>query len=251
MQEQLEAIGLNELQAKTYLYLLSYSSGRKPNELAAALGITRTNAYKVLDQLCELDLARRSDTEKTYRYYAENPIALASFVAEARHKARELEQHVKASVSELQKQYQKNIRHADVRTGHGTSAILQAYTAQSNTKQDVYFVRSRHDIPFLGFETMERVRTEHAGSGQHRFGITQRSPEVGDKTKDALSNLQRVEIASQDYTSPVEWITSGDELAIVSFVDKGSVIRVKDPYIAESFRELWRLIEAKQKTTKE
>lgn len=244
MQEQLEAIGLSALQAKTYLYLLDYANGRKPAQAAEALGITRTNAYKVLDQLCECGLARRSDTSRTYRYYAENPIALASFVAEARNHARELEEAVKISVGVLQKQYQKGVRHAEVRTAHGKSAITQAYAAQAKSGKEIYFIKSRHDIPFMGFATMQRLRAEPSLHGQQRFGITPAAPEVdANLSSDEKTNLTRTLVPSESYTSPVEWMTTGDELSIVSFMDKGSVIQIKDPVVADAFRELWQLLD--------
>jgi predicted transcriptional regulator len=245
MQEQLEAIGLSELQAKIYLYLLDYANGRKPAQVAEALGFTRTNTYKVLDQLCEYDLVRRSDTSRTYRYYAENPIALASFVAEARNHARELEEAVKVSVGLLQKHYQKGVRHADVRTAHGKPAITQAYTAQAKSGKEIHFIKSRHDIPFMGFATMRQIRTEPSLHGQQRFGITPAAPEVDTNvSSDEKTNLTRTLVPSESYTSPVEWMTSGDELSIVSFTDKGSVIRIKDPVIADAFRELWQLLDS-------
>lgn len=244
MEDALTKVGLTELQAKAYVYLLDYSAGRKPSQVATALAITRTNAYKVLDQLCEYDLARRSDTDKTYRYYAENPIALASFVAEARKRARELEEAVKESVGVLQKQYQKSIRHAEIRTAHGKPAILQAYATQAKSGKPIHFIKSRHDIPFMGFTTMRQLRTEPSLHGQQRFGITPAAPEVDTNlSSDEITNLTRTLVPGESYTSPVEWTTSGDELSIISFTDKGSVIRIKDPVVAESFRELWRLLD--------
>jgi len=244
MQEQLEAIGLTELQAKAYLYLLSYSAGRKPTHIAEALAITRTNAYKVLDQLCEFDLARRSSTEKTYHYYAENPIALTSFVSEARNKALELEKTVKDSLGALQKHYQRTIRHSEVRTGHGKSAILQAYAAQTKNDKAIHFVRSRHDTPFMGFDIMDKVRRKAKETGQLRYGITPVGPEAPVNPEiDEKSNLTRTLVPSSSYTSPVEWSVSGDELAIISFTDAGSAIRIKDHVIAESFRELWYMLD--------
>ncbi len=243
MQDKLEAIGLTELQARAYLYLLGYSNGRKPTHVAEALAITRTNAYKVLDQLCDFDLARRSNTEKTYHYYAENPIALTSFVSEARNKALELEKTVKDSLDTLQKQYQRTVRHSEVKTGHGKAAILQAYAAQAKGDKAIHFIRSRHDIPFMGFDTMDKVRKMAKQTGQLRYGIIPAAPEAPMNPEvDERSNLHRTLVASSSYTSPVEWSVCGEELAIISFTDAGSAIRITDHVIAESFRDLWHML---------
>lgn len=243
MKALLTRIGLAEPQADAYLYLLDYASGRKPSQAADALGMTRSNAYKVLDQLCHYDLARKSEVGKTYRYFAEDPIALTSFVAEARNRARELESAVKDSMGELQKKYQKKIRHAEVSVAYGKTALLQAYAKQIVPDGTLYFIRSRADIPFMGFETMHNVRIAPANKNMERFGIVPGGPEAKHKRKDdAKSRLIRKEIDSHEYTSPVEWTVSEDEIAIVNFTDSGTAIRIHDPTIAESFRQIWKAL---------
>lgn len=224
------------------MHLLDSSSGRKPTQVAAHLGLTRTNAYKILDQLCEYDLARKSEIGKTYRYFAEDPIALASFAAKARNHALELEHAVKNSVGELQKRYHKQIKHAEVRTAYGRTALLQAYGEQIKKHGELHFIKSRMDIPFLGFETMDRIRREPVKHGMKRYGITPAAPEVPtDPTIDAVSNLQRTLIPAAEYTSPVEWAVSGDQLTILKFTDNGTAITIQDEVIASAFLELWRL----------
>ncbi len=244
MEEQLRAIGLTELQAKTYLYLLDHSRGRKPAQLAEDLGITRSNAYKVLDQLNEFDLVRKSGSEKTYRYFAEDPIALTSFVAKARNRATELEKTVKQSLASLQKKYNNHISSTDVKTLHSKAAIIQSFKLQARTSRSIYFIKSRHDIPFLGYETMHSIRMLCTKTGQERFGITTDSTETPLNPEiDKRTNLTRTLVPESAYTSPVEWSVSGNELLIVSYTNSGSVIKICDPFIAGSFRELWRLLD--------
>ena len=244
MKTLLTTIGLTETQANTYLYLLDYASGRKPPQVAEALGITRSNAYKVLDQLCNYDLARKSDIGKTYRYFAEDPIALTSFVAEARNKARDLEKAVKNSMGKLQKRYQAKVHHAEVSVAYSKAAIMQAYAKQIKADGELYFIRSHADIPFMGFETMNSIRLAPAEKNMQRNGIVPKGPEANHKDgDDERSRLVRKEIDNHEYTSPVEWTVSGDELAILSFTNSGTTIRIHDATIAESFRQLWKALE--------
>mgnify|MGYP000849906817 FL=1 len=243
MEKQLKALGLTDIQAKMYLYLLNYSSGRKPAQVASALGLTRTNAYKILDQLCEFDLVKKSEASKTYTYFAENPIALTTFVAEARQRAVLLEKTLKDSLGDLQKKYQKNTRHADVQTAHGKSAIIQAYRKQAQPGKEIFFVKSRHDISFMGHDVMDKIRREAGQQSAHRYGITVSGNEVPrDAHADIDTKLTRTLIAPGQYTSPVEWSVCGNQLAIISLRDKGSVITINDPVVADSFRELWQLM---------
>lgn len=244
MVEQLQAIGLNELQAKAYLYLLDYSAGRKPTQVAAELGVSRTNAYKILDSLDELGLVRRSETTKTLTYFAENPIALANFSAEARNHARAVEAQVKSSMLTLQKRYQKQIRHSEVQVTHGRAAILQAFGKQIRSGGEIHFIKSRADIPFMGFETMRALRKEPVKYGMRRYGITPDSLEIDHRPEaDLRSGLTRTLIPQEDYQSPVEWAVSGNELAIINYTDQGSVIRIRDEAVAKSFLEIWRALD--------
>ncbi len=244
MQEQLTAIGLTELQAKTYLYLLEYSQGRKPAQVAKDLGLTRTNAYKVLDQLQEYDLVRKSDADKTFRYFAEDPIALTSFVSKARNRAIELEKTVKQSLSSLQKKYNNHLGATGAETLRSKVAIIQAFKSQARTSSSIYFIKSRHDIPFMGYETMHGLRMLASQTGQLRFGITTDSIETPINPEiDGHANLSRTLIPESAYTSPVEWSVSANELLIVNYTNSGSVIKISDPFIATSFREIWKLLD--------
>ena len=243
MEKQLIMIGLNELEAKTYLYLLDYAAGRKPAQVADALAITRTNAYKILDNLVQTGLARRSETTKTLSYVAENPIALVDFAAEARTKAKEVEKNVKDALRVLQQRYQKKVRHTDLETGYGKAAIVQAHAKQIREGGEVYFIKSRADIPFMGYPAMSEIRRRPGRSGMMRHGITPASPEARrDIVTDKENNLERKLLDGNEYSSSVEWTVSDDELAIINYSDQGSVIRIHDTDIAESFRQIWKAL---------
>lgn len=244
MEEQLQTIGLSELQARAYLYLLDYTAGRKPIQVADALGITRTNTYKLLDSLVEIDLVRKSEVRKTYTYFAENPIALTTFVANARNRALLLESAVKDSLGSLQKRYRRHTRQTEVITESGKAAIVQAYHRQIQPGRPLYFIKSRADVIYMGHQTMHALRTQAVGKDIIRYGLTTDSPEAPtDLTNDAWTGLKRTWLPHDAYTSSVEWMTSGDELAIISFVDNGRVVRIKDVVIADAFRELWHIID--------
>lgn len=245
MEQQLQAIGLTDLQAKTYLYLLDFPKGKKPSAIATALGITRTNCYKVLEQLGEYSLVRKADVGKTLTFFAEDPIALTVIASRARNHAVELEKRVRASMGELQKHYHGKRVPSELQVAHGKSAIINAYQAQLDSPEGIYFIKSRADIPFMSFETMNTLRTQPAKKHIKRYGITPDAPEApNNPSVDERSGLTRTWVTPEAYTSPVEWTVSGDELAILKFADNGTAVRLRDPIIANAFRELWKLLDA-------
>ena len=94
----------------------------------------------------------------------------------------------------------------------------------------------------MGFTAMHHVRHLGDGHEQQRFGITQQAPEAP-KPADESPFLKRTPFPSRDYVSPIEWTVCGDELQIINFSDSGSVIRLKEPVVAEAFREIWHLLD--------
>lgn len=79
MEEQLEAIGLSDKEARIYLLLLE-----RPNltasELAQALDIKRPNAYALLEQLMALQLVETDDSSAIKRFTATHPSQLQRVV---------------------------------------------------------------------------------------------------------------------------------------------------------------------------
>lgn len=239
----LKEIGLSELQAQTYLYLLEHGT-TSPPDLTKALDITRTNAYKVLDQLHELRLVNRNEVKKKFVYQAEDPIALASLVAEERNRVIALEKNTKEALKKLRHTYQKGNAESEVQTYQGQVAVKSLYEHQARLTEPIYFVKTRADIPFMGYETMDRIRKLPAKYGTIRYGIIPDAPEAALSNKiNENTNLERTFMYPESYTAPVEWTVSGDELMIISFNDNTSGIRIKNAVVADAFRQLWQMLD--------
>lgn len=247
MKPLLTSLGLSELQAATYLYLFNNQHSAPP-VIAKQLGMTRTNAYKVLDSLEELSLVNKSEIKKKLVYSAADPTALASIVAEKRNDLLALEHYTQTAIQELRKLKKPDKQILNVATKQGKAAMVSAYESQIQAEQPIYFVRTRADIPFMGFETMDRIRKLVSGGKTKRYGITPDSVESPINPKiDKKTNLSRTWVASEAYISPVEWTVSGDKLLIQVFEGDGKVIEIDDQVVAESFRELWKIMDANLK----
>src|SRR4051812_44155873 len=103
----LVAAGLTAIQAEVYARLLEHGS-ISPPLLAKELKLTRTNAYKILDKLVELELARKEERNKKLVYVPDNPLGLTNLVAEQRNIAPAREEAVKRVMSDLLKQYHQH-----------------------------------------------------------------------------------------------------------------------------------------------
>lgn len=243
MDNLLQQAGLNEIQAKTYLFLLEKGE-LSPPAIAKAMSLTRSNAYKVLEKLLEFNLINRTEINKKFVYRAEDPIALTNLVAIERNRVIALEKSVRESMHELRKKYEKTSSEHEVRSYHGNELVTSLYKHQADIKKPIYFLKSRADIPVMGYETMNHIRSLSKKTGTTRFGITQDVAEAPhNPALDRANNLTRTWIASDDYKAPVEWSVSGDELLIISFDNKASAIRIKNAVVAKAFKELWHLLD--------
>lgn len=250
-QQLLIAAGLQAQQADLYAILLEKGS-LVPPVAAAALGLTRSNAYKALDRLVELGLATKSDVHKKMTYMPSNPLALATLVGEARNKVTAQEEAVKVIMGQLLEQYYQNTEQPGVRVVTGRDAVVAAFRQQTNLRQPVHFVRTKADIPVMNYETMDDIRLGPAKYGQQRYGITPDSthgpinPEV-----DKRSNLTRTWVKHDNYNAPVEWSVSGSMLLIVLYGAEPHAISILNPLIADAFRQLWHIMDSGLRTLPE
>jgi predicted transcriptional regulator len=242
LQQQLIATGLNQIQAAGYLLLIERGQ-ISPPEAAKELKTTRTNAYKLFDRLCEVGIARRLEQNKKIIYEPNNPMALSNLAAEQRNIAALREDAVKEVMNSLLAQYYAHSEQPSISVVTGKEQVADAYRAQIQQLEPIYFIRSRSDIPVMGFDTLHELRTMPARHDVSRHGIT---PDLSTGTTssggDSRSNLKRTWVRQEDYDAPVEWSVSGSTLLIVLFGTEPHAITVSNPLIADAFKQLWVLL---------
>ena len=241
---KLIAVGLNEQQAGAYALLLEKGSV-SPTQAATKLKLSRTNVYKVFDKLVEFQLASKKENKKKIVYLPTNPMSISNLVAEQRNLATQREEAANIVIAELLSRYRSHTTQPYTRVVTGRSQVADAYRDQIRQKETIYFIRSRADIPMMGFDTMHDIRTSPARFGSKRFGI---NPDIATGTTDnsepsKRSNFTRTWVKQEDYTAPVEWSVSGSTLLIVMFEDGPHAITIESPVIAEAFRQLWHIMD--------
>lgn len=241
---KLVATGLNQLQAEAYLLLLDTGRISPPNA-ARKLGISRTNSYKLFERLEQIGIAKKVTHQKVTAYEPSNPMALSSLVSEQRNIAAQREDAVRNVLGELTEKFESEASRPSVVIRSGKKAVIEAYKQQMLQKSDVYFLRSRSDIPTLGFDAMHDIRITPERHGQQRFGITpDRATGTNTSQGDSRSALTRTWMKEEDYTAPVEWSASGSSLVIVVFGARPYAITIQDKTITEAFLQIWKLLDS-------
>ena len=238
----LVATGLTPLQAEAYAQLIEHGQA-KPPDLAAALGTTRSNAYKILDKLVELRLATRTEENKKSVYRFSDPMALTQLASDARTKVTAQEEAVRLVMNDLLERYYQKSEQPTVQVVTGRTAVADAYRHQVMPSQPIYFIRSQADIPTMGYETMRDIRVAPARQGQKRYGITPDTHAADARYGDTRSELTRTWVRREDYTAPVEWSVCGPTLLIVLFGKEPHAITISNPVVADAFRQLWHILD--------
>lgn len=241
---KLLAIGLSVQQADVYARLIK-NGEEKPAELAKHLGLSRTNAYKILDSLVDLEIVEKSQEASTLAYRPANPLALATLSSKFRAEAVAREEAVNGLMHDLLATYSKHTNKPGVTTYFGREKVIEAYRKQINLKEDVHFIHTGADVPMMGFEVMHELRMAPSSHGNKRRSIM-RAPKSGkvNYASHERSNMTPTWIESAYYTEPVEWSVTASSLLIVSYKTEPQAILVIDKIIASAFLQLFLMLES-------
>lgn len=240
----LEAAGLNSTETKTYIALLQKTEW-KPSDLARNVGETRTNIYKVLDELVRLRLAKRFDKAKKLHYQATNPSRLLELAREQRVAREKSEQQLELNVQHLMSKFTKVHEQPGVRFYQGKKELKDIYMDQVNSGQPIYIIRPDYNMDIYNFEFMSEIRHMARKAGIQRYAITpdREMAPVNYKESDPFMLLKRTWVKMGEYTAPVEWNVYGNKLAIMSFGKEAMGMIIESPQIAESFRQLYKFMD--------
>ena len=241
--------GLTDAQAAAYTFLVE-NSPISPPALAACIEESRTNAYKVLEQLEELGLAQKDESEKKIKYWAKNPSALLQSVKQAEEEAELRRKKLETSLPSLVHDFMKHNEQPGVRFYQGKDALVSIHEDQLLTGKEVLYIRSSEDVHSLQLENLHSIRNKFPEKGIKRKVIIQdellypikATDRMPVDESDKLMLLERTWIKKSDYTSPVEWSTYGNKTAIISFGNETIGMIIESPQIAASFRQIFELL---------
>jgi len=237
--------GLSQNQARTYRALILRKSLR-PTELSKLIGESRTNCYALLDKLVELGLANKTDDNKKFTYFPSSPLALKGIMESKRSELEKQISLLDRKMPQLLSSYQLGGSAPKIAHFRGKNEIISMYQAQVHEQsKDLYFVRSKTDVPFMGLQEMLKIRYSFGQNAKKkRFGITPIAFNVAtNRNKDLRAGrLDRAWLRGDEYTSPVEWAVTGNKLHAILFQGEGYGVSIDHPEIAESFRQILVLL---------
>lgn len=237
------SLGLSQNQARTYRALVLKKSLR-PSQLVKLTGESRSNCYALLDKLVSLGLAIKNDEGKKFIYYPASPTALKAMLDRRLEETEQRLQELDRKLPQMLSEFHAGGQQPKVTHFKGKKGLGDMYTLQmEQLDRELYFIRSKADIPYFGLEKMQDIRKLAPKYKKRRFGIT---PIIvnrpTDVHRDSSTRLKRAWIKGEEYTAPVEWAVSGNTIQAILLKDEGYGVSIDHPEIAESFRQIIKLL---------
>lgn len=248
----LSASGLNSTESNMYHALLAKSDWR-PSEIAKFVGESRTNTYKILDNLTKFGLAEKFDKNKVIHYKASHPSRLLELAQEKRNLQLESEKVLELNTRLLLGEYIKIHEQPGVRYYQGKEKIATIFSSIANSKTEVMFIHTTKGQDFYGFETMNKLRLLAPRAGVRRRALTPDNPksQIDYKETDPIVLLKRTWLDGEEYTAPVEWGVYDNTLYIISYGQEAVALTIDSQQIATGFKQLFKIIEKGQKRRKD
>lgn len=245
--KKLTSLGLTPTQAEAYLLLIE--SGKiTPASLTKINGLSRTNAYMVLDRLVELGLAFKDEKDNKLIYRPNSPIGLQALAEKQRQRAANLENNIKNAMPELLSAYHSKRQQPGVRFVQGRKALLDVYEDHVKTGEDVFVFRSKSDDEYFG-EDLYGYLEQKANKGIRTELI---SPYLEGSVRYAKKNDEKLKrkmmfVPLESYDAPVEISVYGSKVSMISFGEEAIATIIESPQIALAMRQIFALAKTSSK----
>lgn len=240
--EILKKAGLTESQAKGYMALIE-NGEKSPAELSELINETRTNTYAIVDRLEKLGLAKKKDNTNKAVYVAAHPSAVELLAEKRRKIVTKNEREIKQNLSSLINLFYEHNELPGTRTLNGIDGIKTVHKETLNDKKDIYLLRTTADTTNLSLDYWNDYRKKRSELGINTYAITPKtelSIKVQEEDKKML--FHRTFIDENDYTAPVEIDIYGDKVALIAFGETQIATIINSPPIAESLRQVFKLV---------
>lgn len=236
--------GLTEAQAIAYKKLVE-NSPITPPALTDLTKESRSNTYKILEQLEDLGLAQRDESEKKIKYWAMNPAALLQHVEEEQHKSELRAKQIKNSLPELVNTYLKHNEQPGIYHYQGKGGIVDIYDDQKAEGKNITFIRSTDDVRFFSYEEMRKLRGSFAKKGvnRHVFSPDARDVPINWRETDPIRKLTRTWMKTKDYTAPVEISVYGNKVSFISFGEEAIGMVIESQQIALAMKQIFSMLD--------
>ena len=236
--EILMQIGLSELQAKLYLYLIKEGQ-QTPSEIANGIDENRTTVYSALEKLVKLGVISQKDKGKITAYIPNHPSVLESLAERRLRSVARQAKNLESNLPSLINYYNEHQDTPGATTFYGQEGVQMIWDKVIATKAPYYFVRSWHDEA-ADKEGLEKFKKARVKAGIKSENITPSEfVHNNNKTMKDRFFLSRTLLPPDEYDSPVEIDIFGDNVAFINYNKNGMSTLIESPEIADAMRQFF------------
>ncbi len=237
--------GLSSQQAALYTVLVKH--GSLPASRASSLaGISRTLAYKVLDELEIIGLITKKDEKGSVaRFSAAHPLKLKEFTEKRLNEAKDAKIALEGTLSSLISDFNTVAGQPGVRILEGIAGIGELYEDQLNERQPIRLIRSPQDdvIPELKGMVQKQI-LEQAKLGISVRAITPLTKSTPFRiiSSDKERLVERRIIPIEIFSLPAQVVIYANKVAITSYEGLVMTTLIENVAIKRTFEILFEYI---------
>lgn len=239
----LSRVGLTDDQATVYEVILKQGilPARKISQLS---NLKRGLAYKVIDQLQELQLIEKID-KKVALFVAKHPQTVMDMLEKKKESIAAAEKSLGAIIGNMVSDYNLHSGRPNVRFYEGISGLETLYEDILLENKPIKLIRSPLDDsrPELASLVSKQLKK------QIELGITTRAitPHVADsqrtmKLEDSERKVSRVLLPKEQLSIPAQVIVYGDKVALTSYGEFMVTTIIHNPDIKQTFDALFEIL---------
>lgn len=230
-------IGLTELQAKIYLFLIKHGQ-QTPTEVANGIGENRTTVYSALERLEKLGIVSQKDKGKISAYTPNHPSVLESLAERRLRSAARQAKNLESNLPSLITYYNEHQNTPGATTFYGREGVKMIYDKIVATGETFYFVRSPQDEKAVP-EDLEAHKKARVAAGIKAENITPSEFASRSKEEETKWGVSRTLLPPNEYNSPVEIDIFGDSVAFINYDKDGMSTLIESPEIADAMRQFF------------
>jgi HTH-type transcriptional regulator, sugar sensing transcriptional regulator len=230
-------IGLDEKEAAFYLAALEHGQGTV-RELAEAAGITRTNAYDVLNRLMRRGLLALFETDSPKRTFvvAEEPTRLAEMVAER-------QRIVDGALPELRALYNQTHARPRIRFYQGDDGVRSVMAATLHSRSDLVGILSVQDLLVSpGREYMSSYVEQRVARGLALKVVRSRETEAEAMWRTDRDALREVRLAPAGQVFSMTMLVHDDVVSIIASRRENFGLTIESHEFAVTQRNLFETL---------
>ncbi|MDO8583893.1 MAG: helix-turn-helix domain-containing protein [bacterium] len=235
----LKSLGFTDSESK--IYLLSLEMGPAAvQDIAKRAGVSRVTTYAVIESLMKDGLMSTVQKGKKHLYVAESPDRLVAHMQSKMEQMKATLKELDQSVDELRLLTRGEKPVVKMFEGiEGTRAIMQALIDSKAEKADVIY-------DFANVETSDAGTPEEERRAMQEYTIKNDLHVVGvfrTEKSDYTSNKNvKLYLLPKHFNFPGEILAMGNKIALISYTGKRLAVLIESPDLAQTVREMFRVI---------